>query len=88
MKRIILIVTGAATILIGSHALAAIPPVVGSGVDTCRAGTGAVCTTEGNVPCCADGDACYSQPDLCLAMFCESYPSSRLCPAADTTGVR
>ena len=90
MKRIMLIVAGAATIVVGSHALAASPPAtVVSGADTCTAGSGAVCTTEGNIPCCADGDACYSQPDLCLAMFCESYPNSQRCAGGtDTTGVR
>lgn len=88
MKRIMLIVAGVATIVIGSHALAASPPVVASGVDTCTAGSGAVCTTEGDTRCCADGDACYSQADLCLAMFCDSYPTSPRCVATDTTGVR
>lgn len=89
MKRIMLIVAGVATIVVGSHALAASPPaVVGSRADTCTAGSGAVCTTEGDTPCCADGDACYSEPDLCLAMFCESYPNSQRCAGTDTTGVR
>ena len=87
MKRIMLIVAGVATIVVGSHALAATPPAVYSGVDTCTAGSGAVCTTEGDIPCCADGDACYSEPELCLAMFCESYPNSQRCAAGDTTGV-
>ncbi len=88
MKRIMLIVAGVATIVVGSHALAATPPVIHSGVDTCTAGSGAVCTTEGDTRCCADADACYSVPDLCLAMFCESYPNSRLCAPGDTTAIR
>ncbi len=88
MKRIIVIVVGVATIVAGSHALAASPAVGVPRVDTCTAGSGAVCTTEGNTRCCADGEACYSEPDLCLAMFCDSYPNSQRCTATDTTGIR
>lgn len=45
--------------------------------DTCApTNGGASCTGD---TCCADASACYTDPAICMQMYCDNHPNSPSC---------
>lgn len=75
MRRVMVDSLAGAVIILGAI-LASSPVASAAEADTCSVPNGPTC--EGKV-CCADDEACYTDPNTCFSMFCNNNPDAPAC---------